>query len=322
MFQGAKSFTENIWRWDTHKVRSMNRMFHNATKFAGSLCWPLHPDMVAVQTFCGSNHAGFQASCDIQHVLQSDINQKFHDCCSCEYSADEHYAHIEDDDDDNGSDSALDKKMGIILTSCIWVLVLVMLVVVIVFATPKRRHQVRHWLQINVMKSSTEEAPEQTRPRRRRREGSNSSGNNGNNYPSPALAPDGGVIATLVGPATTAHPRTPSNDGVTDTDTDIDRMVSTEIPNNNNHHNYDHNNDDSEVVVVDADHVQREEEVTTLSSPPWWIPDRNNVGTSSSTNNNDSSSSSNWVHAAATTVELPYDEEADLEKYNGMSLMC
>ena len=170
--QGATLFDPNIWRWDTSRVRSFNRAFHNATTFSRSLCWHLHPQAVAVQTFCGAAEgAGFALSCGTEHatnvLLENPMNAEFHDCCDCEYSEDLHNSgyHVNDDtywqrnddefDSDNDTDQQ-DKIIGIILASSVWMLVLCMMCIV-GYVTVRRRGEVRDWLQTNLYGTKSEE---------------------------------------------------------------------------------------------------------------------------------------------------------------------
>ncbi|CAB9524900.1 protein kinase kinase kinase [Seminavis robusta] len=159
--QGASSLQPNLWHWDTRSVRSFNRAFHNATQFTGPLCWQLHPQAVAMQTFCGSNGAHF--TCDPGHTLDSEINRQWHDCCDCgdyDHTLYDNYHYSDgssssfwDDTDnvhdrpDNNSEATTtnnNQKMGVILASCIWAMVIVMMVVVGAVMI-KRRHVLRRF---------------------------------------------------------------------------------------------------------------------------------------------------------------------------------
>ena len=237
--QGATLFDPNIWRWDTSRVRSFNRAFHNATMFSRSLCWHLHPHAVAVQTFCGAAEgAGFDLSCGTEHaanvLLENPMNAEFHDCCDCEYSEDQHnYGyHVNDDtywqrnddaffDNDNDTDNKQDKIIGIILASSVWGLVLFMMCIV-GYVTVRRRGEVRDWLQTNLYG---------TKPEERTPHGASAT-----------------AIATFVGEAAT--PRgIPRHHYLTNTNSNVS---------NNNTSNSIPGESEEILMVIGSDHVQYE----------------------------------------------------------------
>jgi len=163
--QGASHWNSSLWRWNTANVINYNRAFHNATTFSQELCWPLHPQAIAIQTFCGT--AGAKFACDSEHILElSEINAQLHDCCACDYSAKEHYYYYNGSnyDDDifwDGEEDNQNENTGIIVLSCIWAMVLIMIFAV-VYVTMKRRHEVRQWFESKILGN---EAPPRGRSR-------------------------------------------------------------------------------------------------------------------------------------------------------------
>ena len=264
--QDATLFNPNIWRWDTRKVRSFNRAFHNATRFSQTLCWELHPHAVAVQTFCGTN-AGFDASCgQTAQVLNSKVNADFYDCCDCDYSEDVHYYGYHLDDDtfwQDGTSDEKDETVGIVLASCIWGLVLGMICLV-VYVTLRRRDAVRDWLQSTLHSSKNRDDGDVT--------------------------PDGAAIATFVGPAESVTTASGST-----------RDSNHSHPHNHNHNDNDdngNNNDNDEIpMVIGADHIQYENATTSQLQ----IAESQLLATVLAPG-----SAQPWVQAPATVVDIPH----------------
>lgn len=254
--------------------------------------------------FCGTDRAGF--SCDPDHVLESPINKQYYNCCTCEYSADELY--YEDDAYGNGGkNTAMDQRTGIILTGCIWGIVFITFATV-GYVTFVRRHQVRDWIQSTLK-------PQLQQNQQRRQPGSTTRGGGGTGNSS-CLALDGSVIATFVGPAETITSATATG-----------RRSTQQLAQNSND---DTINNDENVLVIGADHIQRQETSNTSTDlPAWWLrqgtTDSNAGGPSwwlPSADNNIGDNQDTWVHATATTVDLPNDGPPDPAHLNDTSMVC
>jgi len=291
--QGAVQFREHVWRWNTRAVLSYNRAFHNATLFSSQLCWHLHPRASAVQTFCGTNGAKFDLACASDNgnddasttttssssdnavavVLESPLNKNYHDCCDCEYSAEQH-AYVSqfmqdhdnnknniywiDDEDYNQNAQEKDRTIGIILIGCIWGLVLGLICALIV-VTIRRRHEVHDWIKTLTNKVSS----------------GSSRANSATSEEDPA------AIATFVGPATDSA-TAPTLAAVIDTD----RVIA------------------APVVVVGAGHVQHERADATRPPPNTATAEASPMAAAQVVNSSTNDENPQLPHAAVLRDEV------------------